>query len=283
MEQAIIQQIANDLQIQNKQVEQTLTLLEEGCTVPFIARYRKERTQGLDEEQIRVIQENYAYSYRLEISNEKLPFDMSDSNKIDSVRGMAMTIINSKLNLKEDKPYLDLSFTAFARQTNISDKDKITGRIIIYDKKTGKLVKEISADQISVAGTDGLNIAIDKGYEVTYGLTNTSIDLSDLKPGQYLFLYDASFEADNKVQSGIVELSGLFNQVDLANGNYTYSLYQTAIRNRMELTINYINDEKSKEIDEVADDVASDDGKISEEQIQEHYVLNVGQEANKSN
>ena len=229
------------------------------------------------------IQENYAYSYRLEISNEKLPFDMSDSNKIDSVRGMAMTIINSKLNLKEDKPYLDLSFTAFARQTNISDKDKITGRIIIYDKKTGKLVKEISADQISVAGTDGLNIAIDKGYEVTYGLTNTSIDLSDLKPGQYLFLYDASFEADNKVQSGIVELSGLFNQVDLANGNYTYSLYQTAIRNRMELTINYINDEKSKEIDEVADDVASDDGKISEEQIQEHYVLNVGQEANKSN
>ena len=51
----------------------------------------------------------------------------------------------------------------------------------------------------------------------------------------------------------------------------------------MELTINYINDEKSKEIDEVADDVASDDGKVSEEQIQEHYVLNVGQEANKSN
>lgn len=43
------------------------------------------------------------------------------------------------------------------------------------------------------------------------------------------------------------------------------------------------DDEKSKEIDEVADDVASDDGKISEEQIQEHYVLNVGQEANKSN
>ena len=41
--------IANALQLQEKAVANTLSLLEEGCTIPFISRYRKERTGGLDE------------------------------------------------------------------------------------------------------------------------------------------------------------------------------------------------------------------------------------------
>ena len=61
MDENIISLIAKELNIAISQVKNTLELLEEGATVPFIARYRKERTKGLDEEQIRVIQENYAY------------------------------------------------------------------------------------------------------------------------------------------------------------------------------------------------------------------------------
>ena len=52
MQKAIIQLIANSLSIPVKQVESTLTLLEEGATVPFISRYRKEATGNLDEVQI---------------------------------------------------------------------------------------------------------------------------------------------------------------------------------------------------------------------------------------
>src|SRR6059036_954642 len=48
--------IAQDLQIRKVQVESVVGLLDEGNTVPFITRYRKERTGGLDEEQIRIIQ-----------------------------------------------------------------------------------------------------------------------------------------------------------------------------------------------------------------------------------
>src|SRR5438067_7999802 len=48
--------IAQDLQIRKVQVESVVQLLDEGNTVPFITRYRKERTGGLDEEQIRIIQ-----------------------------------------------------------------------------------------------------------------------------------------------------------------------------------------------------------------------------------
>ena len=44
--------IASELQLPQQGVENTLKLLEEGCTIPFISRYRKERTGGLDEVQI---------------------------------------------------------------------------------------------------------------------------------------------------------------------------------------------------------------------------------------
>ena len=52
--------IAKKLMLPEKQVENTIVLLNEGCTIPFIARYRKERTGSLDEVQIAAISEQYA-------------------------------------------------------------------------------------------------------------------------------------------------------------------------------------------------------------------------------
>jgi protein Tex len=63
---AIIQTIAASLQIKAPQVTRTVELLDSGNTVPFIARYRKEVTGALDEDQIRTIQERYAYATELE-------------------------------------------------------------------------------------------------------------------------------------------------------------------------------------------------------------------------
>ncbi len=65
MNQDIIKEIANTLNVKTKQVESVLTLLSEGNTVPFIARYRKEATGALDEEQIRQINEVYEYQVNL--------------------------------------------------------------------------------------------------------------------------------------------------------------------------------------------------------------------------
>ena len=61
----LINPIAVELKISVEQVENTLKLLEEGNTVPFIARYRKEMTKGLDEEQILYISEQYEYQVNL--------------------------------------------------------------------------------------------------------------------------------------------------------------------------------------------------------------------------
>ena len=57
--------IANELQVRDSQVEQALTLLAEGNTVPFIARYRKEATGGLDDAQLRYIEERNTYLVEL--------------------------------------------------------------------------------------------------------------------------------------------------------------------------------------------------------------------------
>ena len=65
MNDLIIKQIANNLNIKEKQVEVVLSLLSEGNTIPFIARYRKEATGALDEEVIRSINEVYTYQVNL--------------------------------------------------------------------------------------------------------------------------------------------------------------------------------------------------------------------------
>lgn len=61
----IIKQISKDLNIKEKQAEVVLSLLQEGNTIPFIARYRKEATGALDEEIIRSINEVYIYQVNL--------------------------------------------------------------------------------------------------------------------------------------------------------------------------------------------------------------------------
>lgn len=65
MNEQIIKEIAQNLNIKETQVSKTLKLLEEGNTIPFIARYRKEVTGNLDEEQIRKISEVYEYGQNL--------------------------------------------------------------------------------------------------------------------------------------------------------------------------------------------------------------------------
>ncbi|TCP23834.1 uncharacterized protein EV207_12857 [Scopulibacillus darangshiensis] len=60
-----LQQIANELQLQIKKVENVIKLLEDDNTIPFIARYRKELTGGLDEVQINAINDSWQYAVQL--------------------------------------------------------------------------------------------------------------------------------------------------------------------------------------------------------------------------
>ena len=66
MNENLIKQIALELKVKEEQVKAVLELLQEDKTVAFIARYRKEATGGMDEEQIRVIDEQYQYGLNLQ-------------------------------------------------------------------------------------------------------------------------------------------------------------------------------------------------------------------------
>mgnify|MGYP002578963686 CR=1 FL=1 len=65
MNDTIIKQISLEENITEKQIKNTLKLLEEGNTIPFIARYRKEATNGLDETKIKKIETVYTYQINL--------------------------------------------------------------------------------------------------------------------------------------------------------------------------------------------------------------------------
>ena len=65
MNKVIIKEIAHEFAVKDKQVQAVLELLEQGNTIPFIARYRKEATGSLDEEAIRKINEVYEYQVNL--------------------------------------------------------------------------------------------------------------------------------------------------------------------------------------------------------------------------
>lgn len=65
MNNDIIKNISIELNVNENQINSTLKMLEEGNTIPFIARYRKEKTGGLTEEQIKVIGDAYDYQVNL--------------------------------------------------------------------------------------------------------------------------------------------------------------------------------------------------------------------------
>ena len=66
----IISMLSEELGIREEQAEAVIRLMEEGATIPFIARYRKDQTGGLDDEKLRVFEERLKYLNALEERKE---------------------------------------------------------------------------------------------------------------------------------------------------------------------------------------------------------------------
>jgi len=94
----LYQLIAGELGLQEIQVRNTVELLDEGNTVPFIARYRKEKTGSLDENQIRDIEDRSKYLRMLEDRKQTILKSISEQGKLtDELRKK----INATLKLQE--------------------------------------------------------------------------------------------------------------------------------------------------------------------------------------
>ena len=82
MENKYVLEIANELGVRDFQVLNTITLIKEGATVPFIARYRKEMTGSLDEVQIAAIRERYEKIIELEKRREAIISSVKEQEKL---------------------------------------------------------------------------------------------------------------------------------------------------------------------------------------------------------
>lgn len=78
----VIQKIAAELAVQIKQVSAAVTLLDEGATVLFIARYRKEVTGGLDDTQLRLLEERLIYLRELNARRETILDSIRSQEKL---------------------------------------------------------------------------------------------------------------------------------------------------------------------------------------------------------
>ena len=78
----IVKALAKELDIKTSQVEATIKLIDEGCTIPFIARYRKEVTGSLNDEILRKFDERLTYLRNLEEKKEQVLSSIREQEKL---------------------------------------------------------------------------------------------------------------------------------------------------------------------------------------------------------
>jgi|TARA_R110000751_G_scaffold73037_4_gene147842 uncharacterized protein len=97
----IINKIAEELAVQTSQVSAAVKLLDEGSTVPFIARYRKEATQGLDDTQLRTLQQRLTYLRELEDRRQVILKSIDEQGKLSDELKRNITGADSKTTLED--------------------------------------------------------------------------------------------------------------------------------------------------------------------------------------
>ena len=93
--------IANEINVRDNQVEQALKLLAEGNTVPFIARYRKEATGGLDDAQLRHIEERNTYLLELAERKQAVLESIEEQGKLTDELKQAILAADTKARVED--------------------------------------------------------------------------------------------------------------------------------------------------------------------------------------
>ena len=97
----IFQQIASELKVRVEQVSTTVALLDGGATVPFVARYRKEATGGLDDVQLRELEYRLGYLRELESRREAVLKSIDEQGKLTPELRAAIEAVPTKQELED--------------------------------------------------------------------------------------------------------------------------------------------------------------------------------------
>lgn len=130
----LVQQLASELAVRPNQVEAAIRLIDEGASVPFIARYRKEVTQGLDDTQLRQLDTRLSYLRDLYERREKVIESLKEQNKLSDD-------LLARVNAAETKNALEEIYAPYRpKRTSKSFKAREAG--------LGPVAERIVAEQI---------------------------------------------------------------------------------------------------------------------------------------
>jgi len=143
----IINTIATELNIKQSQVENTIKLIDEGNTIPFIARYRKEVTGGLSDETLRTFGERLNYLRNLEQRKEEVVKSIDEQGKLTDEILQALAICNTLAEVEDIyRPYKQKKKT---RATVAKAKGLEPLSIIIFEQKEKTDIIEIAKKYLS--------------------------------------------------------------------------------------------------------------------------------------
>ena len=144
----IINTIAEELNIKPNQVESTVKLIDEGNTIPFIARYRKEVTGGLSDEILRDLGERLTYLRNLEKRKEEIIKSIDEQGKLNDEILQAVAIAKT-LSEVEDiyRPYKQKKKT---RATVAKAKGLEPLAKIIIEQKEVKPIEEVAKEYVNI-------------------------------------------------------------------------------------------------------------------------------------
>jgi uncharacterized protein len=101
MSEPIFYRIATELSVRVEQVKATVELLDGGATVPFAARYRKEATGGLDDTQLRMLDERLKYLRELEERRVAILKSVREQGKLDTAIEAQILAADNKVRLED--------------------------------------------------------------------------------------------------------------------------------------------------------------------------------------
>ena len=144
----IIKTIAEELNIKEKQVENAIKLIDEGNTIPFIARYRKDVTGGLSDEVLRDLGERLSYLRNLEQRKEEIVKSIDEQGKLTDEILQAIAIAKTLAEVEDIyRPYKQKKKT---RATVAKAKGLEPLANIILEQKEAKDINEIAKEYVNI-------------------------------------------------------------------------------------------------------------------------------------
>lgn len=143
----ITKKIAEELQIKPSQVDAAIKLIDEGCTIPFIARYRKEVTGSLNDEQLRELDERLKYLRNLENRKEQVIASIEEQGKL--TEDLKNQIIAAETMVLVEDLYRPYKQKRRTRAIIAKEKGLEPLALYILQQDTDKPVEEKAAEYIS--------------------------------------------------------------------------------------------------------------------------------------